>query len=388
MRLALTPDPRYGTEYSADASRILRRDDFEKAYDFVRLLPGYEPTPLLESNILADECRVSSVLIKNEGNRAPTHSFKVLGPPYALARQLLSRLGLSLQSSKELTLKKLKPALQGITVCAATSGNHGRALAWAATEFGCRCQIYMPESTGAYREGKIQRFGGATIRVPGTYDESVARAVRESEEHGYVLVGDGARPGSNILRHIIHGYSVLGEELISEIQAGSVPTHVFVPAGSGSLAAAVTARLWMEFGRNQPKTVIVEPHAADSGYQSCLNSRRVASQGDLATMMDGLSVRETSTDAWMILSGGAFAFITIDDDSALAMLKTLAQDSRLAIGETGLAALAAFRAAENDPDVRRRLRLDEDSRVILIATEGVTDPHVVNSLLSDSDILT
>ncbi|MFP6675941.1 MAG: diaminopropionate ammonia-lyase [Pirellulaceae bacterium] len=374
---------RYGDEYGTEASRILCRKDFERAHEFVRLLSGYEPTPLIDSHHLAAECDVATVAIKTEGSRAPTHSFKVLGPPYALGRQLLSRLGASLQQSKELSAGMLKAQLKQITACAATSGNHGRALAWAAAEFGCQCRIYMPKSTGVYREEQIQRFGSRTIRVPGNYDESVSRAVQESEQNGFILVGDGARADSQVPRQIIQGYSVLGEELISSFHADSRPSHLFVPAGSGSLAAGVTARLWMEYGPQRPKIVVVQPSSADSGYQSCLNATHVASQGTLVTMMDGLAVRELSTDAWTILSSGAFAFITIDDDIALAMLKSLAHDGQLAIGETGVAALAAFKAAAHDPKIRRQLRIDEKSRVILIATEGVTDPHVVNGLLSD-----
>ena len=383
VRIAVTPESRYGNEYRDEVSQVLSRDDGRQAYDFVKLLPGYAPTPLLESGRLAHDCRVASVLIKDEGSRLPTHSFKILGPPYALARQLFSRFGSATQSPAELTLGRRKCVIQDITACAATSGNHGRALAWAAAEYGCQCRIYMPESTGAFREQQIRRFGGTTIRVPGTYDDSVACAARDSEQHGYVLVGSGARADSQVLRHILHGYSVLGEELISAFHAGGMATHVFIPAGSGRLAAAVTARLWLEFGGKRPKTVIVQPHEADSGYQSCLKSTRVASRGSLATIMDGLSVRELSVDAWTVLKGGAFAFMTIGDDNALAMLKQLAQDERLAIGETGIAALAAFTGATKDPDLRRQLGLNEDSRVVLVSTEGVTDPPVVNDLLSD-----
>lgn len=309
----------------------------------------------------------------------------MLGPPYALAKQLLSRLGQSTQSLVKLVQGKLQPDIKSITACAATSGNHGRALAWAATVFGCQCRIYMPESTGRFREQQIAAFGATTIRVPETYDDAVACAVRDAERHDYLLVGDGATAASNVLQHIVHGYSTLGEELLSAREASTNPTHLFVPAGSGSLAAAVTARLWMEFGEQRPRVVIVQPHSADSAYQSCLHGSRVASQGNLATLMDGLSVRELSADAWAILQQGTFAFVTIDDESALATLKDFARDDSLAIGETGIAAIAAFSAVGKDPDARQQLGLDEDSRVVLIATEGVTDPGVLNSLLKTAN---
>ena len=386
LRVAINHQAPDAGEYGAEASRILSLQDARNAFEFVRRLPGYQSTPLLRHEALARQCRVGSAWIKHEGRRDPTRSFKVLGPPYALARQIAARCERT-NRGREIDLLKLvagdhKAAVQDLTSCAATSGNHGRALAWASSIFGCACKIFMPDSTGSYRERQIQQFGAETIRVRGNYDQAVDRAVAASHRDGHLLVGDGARSDSMVLRHIVHGYSVVGEELVDTFRHGAAPTHVFIPAGSGSLAAAVTARLWMEFGRRRPKIAIVQPHSADSGYQSCLRGRRTASRGDLTTIMDGLSVGELSPDAWAILAGGAFAFLTIDDQSALAMLRS-AHEDRLDIGETGVAALAACRAAATDPVARRQLQLEEDSRVVLVATEGVTDPDVCGALLDN-----
>lgn len=382
VRVAITPQSRYGGGFSDEASRITSPTELDQAREFVHQLPGYAATPLLDELQLASECNVASVLIKHEGHRRPTKSFKVLGPPYALARQLLSRLNRPTRDLRELITGRLKSDACDFTACAATSGNHGRALAWAAGEFGCRCRIYMPDSTGSFREEQIRLFGAEVVRVPGTYDDAVNRAVADSEQHGFILVGDGAGRDDEVLRHIIHGYAVVGDELVTAMTSGLMPTHVFIPAGSGSLAAAVTARLWMAFGANRPRIVVVQPHEADSGYQSCQRNSRIASQGNLATIMDGLSVKELSPDAWSILSAGAFAFIAIDDAPALATLARLTRDGReLTIGETGIAALAGLHAAASDSVSRRQLDVNEDSRVIVVATEGVTDPGVVNTLL-------
>jgi diaminopropionate ammonia-lyase len=401
VRVAVTPTARYAAAYSDEASHVLSHGDLQQAKEFVQLLPSYEPTPLLEHNGLADDCDVASVLIKHEGHRLPTRSFKVLGPPYALARQLLARLDRrkATQSDRfepidltetgrlaplryELLLSSQLTSVRRHIAAAATSGNHGRALAWAATQFGCPCRIYMPESTGAFREAQIKQFGAETVRVAGNYDDAVKCAVLDSDQRDYILVGDGARPDGGVLRHIIHGFSIVGEELVS---ACCMPTHVFIPAGSGSLAAAITARLWMAYGAQRPKIVIVQPHAVDSAYQSCVRGLRTASQGDLATVMDGLSVRELSSDAWAILFVGAFAFITIPDHLAISMLRRCSADGEPTIGETGIAALAGFQAAANDPNARQRLDLNRDSRVILVATEGVTDPPVLNRLLTSQE---
>ena len=127
--------------------------------------------------------------------------------------------------------------------------------------------------------------------------------------------------------------------------------------------------------------MVVQPHAADSAYQSCLQSKCVPAEGSLATLMDGLSVQELATDAWKILRTGAFAFITIGDDVALQVLKQCHQDRLISVGETGIATIAGFVAAAADSDVRCQLELNGSSRVVLIATEGITDPSVLQSLI-------
>jgi diaminopropionate ammonia-lyase len=383
LRIAITPAERYGAEYSLDAQRVLRSQEFARALQFIRQLPDYKPTPLVEMKELASECHVGAVSIKDESQRLPTHSFKVLGPPYALARQLLSRLDrdaeIDSQAAADLIQGRLKDMVSDATTVAATSGNHGRALAWAARHFGCQCRIYMPAATGPLREAEIRRFGATTVRIPGTYDAAVKRAKGDADRHGYILIGDGAQPDSDNLRHILHGYSVLGDELATAASVDS-PTHVFVPAGSGTLAAAVTARLGMKMGDKRPNVVVVQPHSADSAYQSTLSGKRRPARGNLQTVMDGLAVGEISGIAWNVLRNGVFACITIGDDAAIQTLRRFARDDSLAIGETGIAAIAAFLLAANDAAAREQLQMDADSRAILVATEGVTDQTIYDQL--------
>lgn len=385
MRIAITPAERYCAEYSHDAQRVLSSQEFDRALQFVRQLPEYNPTPLVEIKEIAAECHVGAVSIKDEGQRLPTRSFKVLGPPYALARQLLSKLNLAAETDSrvatDLIQGRLTDMVSDATTVAATSGNHGRALAWAAQQFGCQCRIYMPAATGAAREAEIKRFGATTVRVPGTYDAAVDRAKSDADRHGYALIGDGALPDSDNLRHILHGYSVLGDEIAAATSVAP-PTHVFVPAGSGTLAAAVTARLWMKFSAGRPKVVVVQPHSADAAYQSVVSGKRTPARGNLQSVMDGLAVGEISAMAWDVLRNGAFACTTISDDDAIHTLQRFAKDGSLSIGETGIAAVAAFLLAANDAATREQLRINADSRAILIATEGVTDRTIYERLTS------
>jgi len=96
--------------------------------------------------------------------------------------------------------------------------------------------------------------------------------------------------------------------------------------------------------------------------------------------MAGLACGEVSPAAWEILKGGASAFVAIDDSFALDAMRALARpapvDPAIVAGETGASGLAALLAANQHADVREVLGLDRSSRVLLIGSEGDTDPEI------------
>ena len=104
--------------------------------------------------------------------------------------------------------------------------------------------------------------------------------------------------------------------------------------------------------------------------------------------MDGLVVESASPQAWTILSKGAFAFLTIPDTAAVDAMQQAAGgvegDLRLVIGDTGIAGWAGFLAVTSDKDLCRQLDLDTNSRVVIIATEGATDPKVYENIVGTS----
>ena len=391
-RLVVTSRDQYGGEYSREAAQSLSLEQAAAAYDMIRTWPGYAATPEVEFPALANRFGLRSLRVKNEGRRFEIGSFKALGPPYALANILIAeiqrRTATSEVSSADLFTGSFRDITSSIVVTAPTSGNHGRALAWAARQFGCRAVIYMPEATSPGREAAIAAYGAETIRVPADFDGTAEHTEHEAVRHGYLMIGDTSpaeHPDST--RQIIHGYSVLAQEIIDKMATDGKPTHVFVSAGIGNMAAALTGRLWMEYGDERPRMVVVEPHSADAFYQSALRNSRTAASGDLVTVMDGLSVGVVSPLAWNILRAGAFAGLTIDDSAALEALRLLARppapDVPLGVGETGIAAFAGFLEAARDPQIRDQLGLTESSCVLAIGCEGVTDPEVYARLLDD-----
>jgi diaminopropionate ammonia-lyase len=232
-------------------------------------------------------------------------------------------------------------------------------------------------------------LGAKTIRVAGNYDDAHAKAEEESKQSGWFFVGDAhSRESVDVPRHILHGYSVLASELLDAWESESPPTHLFVPAGSGLLAAAITAALMLEYGAQRPRVIVVQPHAADALLQSVTAQRRVPAKGDLSTLMDGLSVRDVSQIAWTLLQTSLYACVTISDYAAMQGLAAVANpsdsDPLLQVGETGIAALAGLLAVALHQPARERLELAESSRVAVIASEGISDPVTLGKLTTES----
>ena len=278
---------------------------------------------------------------------------------------------------------------QEIVVSAATSGNHGRALAWGARMFGCRCVIYMNDGVSAGREEAIAGYGAEVVRVPGNYDRAVQCSFADAEALGYFVVSDDkSTEYPYISREIMQGYAMVADEIVQQLSNTEPPTHVFVPGGGGRFAGATCGHLWERYGSNHPRVVVVEPATSACLYQSIVENRAATVSGDGRSVMDGLVVESASSQAWEILKGGAFAFFTIPDEAAVDAIQQAAAgvggDAPVVIGETGIAGWAGFLAATRDENLHQQLELNADSRVVIIATEGATDPEVYRNLVGAS----
>lgn len=130
--------------------------------------------------------------------------------------------------------------------------------------------------------------------------------------------------------------------------------------------------------------VVVEPTASCCLYESARVGWPVM-VGQATSVMDGLVVEEASAEPCAMLNAGAFAFLTVPDQAAVDAMRGAAQseggDPPLAIGDTGSAGWAGFLAAVGDVEMRQALALDGDSRVVIVVTEGATDPAVYRSIV-------
>ena len=383
------PPPDYGPAQKA----LLNRDAFADVEAEVTNLPGYQPTPLIALNGLASASGVDALWCKHEGYRFEVGSFKPTGPVYAmlavLKGEIRKAIGVEIVTTQDLIDRKYASVTQEIVVSAATSGNHGRALAWGARMFGCRCAIYMNDGVSAGREEAIAGYGAEVVRVPGNYDRAVQRSFADAETFGYFVVSDDkSAEYPDISREIMQGYAMVADEIVQQFSNTEPPTHVFVPGGGGRFAGATCGHLWERYGSNHPRVVVVEPATSACLYQSMIENRAATVSGDGRSVMDGLVVESASSQAWEILKGGAFAFLTIPDEAAVDAIRQatagVGGDKPVVIGETGIAGWAGFLAATHDENLRQQLGLDGNSRVVIIATEGATDSEVFHNLVGAS----
>jgi diaminopropionate ammonia-lyase len=371
MRLLL--NPRQGVPGVV----VLPAGGFRRAKAEITSWAGYAPTPLHDLPSLAAQAGVAVIRMKDESPRFGLGSFKALGGAYAVATLLtaeLARQGAANNAgSAALASGQYAAATGAITVTCATDGNHGRAVAWGAQRFHSRCVIFVHETVSQPRVDAIAAYGAEIRRVPGTYDDAVREADRQAQANGWFVVSDTAYGGyTEIPRTVMQGYRLMADEAADQ-WLGPPPTHVFIQAGVGGAAAAVSVQMRARF-QPPPSLIVVEPDTAACLLLSAERGAPSVVTGDLITIMAGLACGEPSLLAWQELERAAAGFMAIPDEAAASTMRLLA-DRNLVIGESGVAGLAACLLASADPEACRGLQLTRDSRILLFGTEGATDPE-------------
>jgi diaminopropionate ammonia-lyase family len=218
----------------------------------------------------------------------------------------------------------------------------------------------------------MQALGADVIRIAGNYDDSVHHAKRVAAEEGWLLISDTSDVASDeVAAEVLQGYGIMGLELIDQFN-GRPPTHVFLQAGVGGLAAAIAGCFAEIAAAGRPQIVVVEPEVAACVMQNAIQGpARVT--GDLATNMAMLSCGETSAPAWVILSRRADAFMTISDEAADDAAAWLGSTPDIPGGlpttASGAAGLAGLITAAEDIRIAARLGLGQNSHVLIFATE-------------------
>jgi diaminopropionate ammonia-lyase len=363
---------------------------YRRARAAIASWPGYAPTPLVDLPAIAAACGVASVRIKDESARFGLGSFKALGGAYAVGEVLateLARSGAAANATAaDLEAGRFADATRAATVTCATDGNYGRAVAWGARRFGCRCVVFVHATVSEGRIAAIAGYGAEIRRVPGTYDDAVRAAADTAAAEGWFVVSDTSWEGyTRVPVDVMQGYRLMPDEAVDQwlaISPAAPPTHAFIQAGVGGVAAAVSVQLRARI-TPPPRLIVVEPDRAACLLASARQGAIMAVAGDLDTMMAGLACGEPSLLAWTELDRGAAAFMAVPDEAVPPCLRALAGMGIVA-GESGVAGLAALALATADPAARAALGLGADSHVLLFGTEGATDPDLYGRLVPAS----
>lgn len=365
---------------------LMAIEEVKKARSFHESFPQYAETPLADLKGMAEYLGLDRVCVKDESYRFGLNAFKVLGGSYAIARYIGEETGKDISELpySVLTSQELREKFGTATFYSATDGNHGRGVAWAANKLHQKSVIIMPKGSTVTRLNHIKAENAEAWISEVNYDECVRQAAKlaEKTEHG-VMVQDTAWEGyEKIPAWIMEGYGTMADE--AGDQYGERPTHIFVQAGVGSLAGAVVGYFANRYRENPPVMVVVEASAADCLYRGAAagdGEIRIV-DGDMDTIMAGLACGEPNITSWDILKNHVSCFISLEDCAAARGMRMLAAplkgDRQVVSGESGaasFAALAAIMRKDEYKELREKLGLGKDSKVLCFSTEGDTDPE-------------
>ena len=379
-----------GPKYNLD---FLNLESAKKVQSFHASFPVYKETPLVELKHTAKSMGLGNIYIKDESYRFGLNAFKVLGGSYAIGNYLAKRLGKSITEMpyEKLVSGEIKRELGDITFVTATDGNHGRGVAWTAKQLQQKSVVYMPKGSAEERLMNIRAEGADASITDLNYDEAVRLANSQAEQKGWVMVQDTAWEGyEDIPGWIMQGYGTMGYE--AYMQLPEKPTHIFLQAGVGSMAGAVAGFFATVYGGERPIIPIVEPNKADCIYKTAeaADGKLHFVTGDMDTIMAGLACGEPCSIGWNVLRDYADNFISCPDYAAAQGMRVLgnpeAGDTKVVSGESGASAFGCIAEIMRDKtlvELKNKLKLDENSKVLFFSTEGDTDKENYKSIVWD-----
>jgi threonine dehydratase len=302
-----------------------------------RLAPVLKPTPLQRSATLSRMLE-AEVLIKPE-NLQKTGSFKIRG---AYNRVMA-----------------LTPEQSRHGVVAASAGNHGQALAFAATAAGVKATIVMPETAAIAKIEATRSYGQEVVLRGINYQEARAAAEQLCHESGATFVDAYDDPW------VIAGQGTAGLEIAAE-----APDAVVVPVGGGGLIAGVTVAL----AARSPRTKIIGAEAAGSPQLSVSLQRGAASAIDrpVETIADGLATGKLGVLPFELIHGRVHEVASVDDFEVGEAVLLLLERMKLLAEGAGAAALAGALK------LKKQLK---GKRVVLLISGGNIDINLLDRII-------
>ena len=346
--------------------------------------PNYKPTPLIKLDSLAKNFNLSGLYVKDESFRFGLNAFKALGGSYALGRYISEKnnVDISELTFSRITSHEIKSQTGEITFITATDGNHGRGVAWAAQQLGYKAVVYMPHGTVQERLNNIRALGATAEITDFNYDDTVRFAAETARKNNFVLVQDTTLPDyEKIPGWVMQGYLTMALESVEQLN-NIVPTHIFLQAGVGSMAAALAGFYADFYCDKKPIITIIESNKADCIYRTArANDGKLHKvSGSMNTIMAGLACGEVCSIAWDLLRSTAENYISMPDYIAAKGMRILANplgnDSKIISGESGASSfgfICELMQNESLDYLREEFNINQESKIFCISTEGDTD---------------
>lgn len=352
----------------------------QDAIGFHQQLPGYTPTPLIDWPVYASQHHFKNLFIKDESQRFGLKAFKSLGGSYAMFRILCKRNYLNPKTTSFDQLRSMDH--HDVTFVCATDGNHGHGVSWAASLFGCAAYILMPKGSSEARRKRMERKNVQAVITDLSYDQAVQKASDLAQENHWILIQDTAWEGyTQIPTWIIEGYLTMAQEIIHQMT--TPPTHIFLQAGVGAMAGGMIDA----FSRVYPTTqfIIVESAGAPCLYASMNQGKRTSIACE-PTIMAGLNCGTPCLITWPIIQKRANYFCVCEDDAAIRGMHVLKTNDMVA-GESSAVTMGLLDRIVKSEILRNQFQMHKDASILLINTEGDTDPFFYQSVVGEDRCL-
>ena len=333
--------------------------------DALLIWRDYRPTPLISLPSLAEQCGVAHVMVKLENER-PLGNFKSLGGTIA-GLKALAKSGGHIEIND--LLANPSPDLP-MLICA-SDGNHGLAVAAAAQRVGARATIFLHKNVPTKRAERIAALGATITWVDGTYDDAVIMADAAANDDAILVSDTTDQLDDPIVDTVMQGYGLISREIREYLDTNGIdyPSHMFVQAGVGGLAAAMAEGL-CPYMRRPGRIIVVEPQSAPCVQRALQAGAPELVSGTLDTQAEMLACGLASMPAIATLLRHQATPLLIDETMLQETPDILIRAGGPPTTPSGAAGLAGLLRAANDPALKTKLGIDQHSTVLLIVTEG------------------
>ena len=352
--------------FSFDKKKILlslSEKEIDEAYLSISNWKGYAPTPLIELNKLSKELNLNKIYYKDENKRFDLKSFKALGGAYAV--------------------EKVTKGNKDIIVATATAGNHGRSVAWGARRLGLKCKIFISEFVSDARGKAMADLGADVVKVKGNYEKSLMECIKQSTENNWQIVQDVAWKDYMLVpKYTMAGYTVMMKEIVDQLKNEKI-THIILQAGVGGMAGAMVAGI-ARYLKNVPITIVVEPDSAACVMESIKSGKIEKIDIKRESLMGGMSCGEVSLVPWEILKNSVKHCVSLPDEDIAKTMRLLGNssfsDEKIIAGENSAPGLISLISSCEDQNIKEKLKLNNNSNVLVFGCEGDTDKEMYQKL--------